>query len=148
MKINWGTGIVLAFAGFIAFILYFVVQASSNPRAEHDMVTESYYQEELAYQQEMDASSNLAGSGGTLQIERTSAGLQIRYPENMDPGEIRGAVSLYRPSNEQLDFELPIQISDSLQLIPADRLLDGRWDIRIAWTFRGREYLYRTRLTY
>ncbi len=148
IKINWGTGIVIAFAAFIGFILYFVVLASSDPRAEHDMVTEKYYQKELEYQKEIDASANLEKSGGTVRVTRTPRGLEIGFPAEMDPGNIRGTLSLYRPSNAQLDFEMPIQISDTVQLIPADRLLDGRWDIRISWTYGEEEFLYRTRITY
>ena len=56
MKINWGTGIVLAFIGFITFILYFVFRMSTDDRANHDLVTEEYYKKELSYQQEIDAS--------------------------------------------------------------------------------------------
>lgn len=43
MKINWGTGIVLAFIGFITFILYFVFRMSTDDSANHDLVTEEYY---------------------------------------------------------------------------------------------------------
>ena len=50
MKINWGTGIVLAFIGFIGFILYFVIRMSTDDSANHDLVTEEYYKKELSYQ--------------------------------------------------------------------------------------------------
>ncbi|WP_430930989.1 FixH family protein, partial [Robiginitalea biformata] len=70
MKINWGTGIVNAFIGFIGFILYFVIQASADPRGEHDMVTDSYYKKELEYQPELNASANLKASGGGVTVRR------------------------------------------------------------------------------
>ncbi|MCK5400025.1 MAG: FixH family protein, partial [Flavobacteriaceae bacterium] len=50
MKMNWGTGIVIAFIGFIAFIMFFVITMSTNKKYEHDLVTEDYYKEELEYQ--------------------------------------------------------------------------------------------------
>ena len=148
MKINWGTGIVLAFIAFISFILYFVFIASSDPRADHDMVTDEYYKKELEYQKELDASSNLEKVRGKVTLLRSEQGLGIRFPDSMEPNKIEGKVSLYRPSNEQLDFEIPIQISDSVLLIPDSRLLDGRWDMRIEWTYGGTPYLFRTRVTY
>ena len=58
MKINWGTGIVLAFIGFISFILFFVVRMSMDNKANHDLVTENYYKAELGYQNEIDAENN------------------------------------------------------------------------------------------
>lgn len=50
MKLNWGTGIVIAFIGFIAFIMYFIITMSVNANYDHDLVVENYYAEELAYQ--------------------------------------------------------------------------------------------------
>ena len=148
MKWNWGTGIVLAFAAFISFIMYFVYVANSDPRADHDMVTEEYYRKELEYQQDLDASRNLELFGGRVEVVRIPEGLGIRFPEGMDPKGLDGKMSLYRPSNKQLDFEIPIQNSDTLQLIPASRLLDGRWDIRVKWTYEGKPYLFRGRIIF
>lgn len=148
MKINWGTGIVLAFIAFISFILYFVFLASSDPQADHDMVTDDYYKKELEYQKELDASANLKKLSETVSVTRDPSGLSVRFPQTMEPAKIDGTVSLYRPSNEQLDFEIPIQLSDSVLLIPDSRLLDGRWDMRVEWTYDGTPYLFRTRVTY
>lgn len=148
MKWNWGTGIVLAFVAFISFIMYFVVVANSDPRADHDLVTEEYYRKELEYQGDLTAAANLEASGGKVAIVRLPEGLGVRFPAGMDPQKIDGKMFLYRPSNKQLDFEWPIQNSDTLQLIPASRLLDGRWDIRLSWTYEGKPYLYRGRVTY
>ena len=47
MKFNWGTGIVLAFIGFISFIMYFVINMNTNDKYDHDLVTEDYYKQEL-----------------------------------------------------------------------------------------------------
>ena len=68
MKINWGTGIVLAFVAFISFILYFVYIALSDPRADHELVTEAYYSKDLEYQQDLTASANLDHFGGNFGV--------------------------------------------------------------------------------
>ncbi|MFZ9031790.1 MAG: FixH family protein [Robiginitalea sp.] len=148
MKFNWGTGIVLAFAAFIVFILYFVVLSTRDPASNHDLVTEDYYKKELKYQEDLDAARNLEKIEGGVTARITDKGLQIEFPGIMDPEKIIGKVSLYRPSNKQLDFETPIQLSNKQLLIPKSRLLDGRWDIRVYWTYEGKPYLYRSRMTY
>ena len=148
MKFNWGTGIVLAFVAFIAFILYFVALSFRDPASNHDLVTEDYYKKELKYQEDLDASRNLEDIGGDVKTTITDKGLRIEFPEVMKPEKIKGTVSLYRPSNKQLDFETPIQLSNKQLLIPKSRLLDGRWDIRVYWTYEGKPYLFRQRLTY
>ena len=138
----------MAFAAFIAFILYFVVLSTRDPASNHDLVTEDYYRKELMYQEDLDAARNLEEIGGGVKASITSEGLQIEFPAQMAPNKIKGTVSLYRPSNKQLDFETPIQLSNKQQLIPKSRLLDGRWDIRVYWTYEGKPYLYRSRMTY
>jgi len=148
MKINWGTGVVLAFIGFIGFILFFVIRMSTDHNAEHDLVTEEYYKAELGYQKEIDAGENANTLSDKLTMEKTAEGLSIQFPENMSPAKIEGKVSLYRPSNKHLDFDLPISLSNSHLLIPDKRLLDGRWDITIEWTYGGKPYLFKQSLTY
>jgi len=54
MKFNWGTGIVLAFIGFISFIMYFVITMFSSDRFKNDLVTEDYYGAELLYQNDIN----------------------------------------------------------------------------------------------
>ncbi len=148
MKLNWGTGIVLAFIGFIGFILFFVYRMNTDDRANHDLVTEEYYKKELAFQKEIDAEKEANALPYKLQIEKAEEGLQILFPEDMDPTKISGTVSLYRPSNKHLDFDLPISLSNAHLLIPDKRLLDGRWDISIRWSYKGKDYLVKKSMTY
>ncbi len=148
MKINWGTGIVLAFIGFISFIMFFVIKMNSDRTANHDLVTEDYYRQELAYQKEIDAQNNATNDIVNLELKKQANGLQIVFPKNLEPNKIQGKVSLYRPSNKQLDFDLPISLSNNHLLIPDKRLLDGRWDIKVNWVYNGKEYLHKENITY
>ncbi len=148
MKINWGTGIVLAFIAFITFILYFVYRMSTDDRANHDLVTKEYYKKELGYQQEIDASENAARMGAKLNIEKSDEGIHIGFPEKFDPKKIEGTVSLYRPSNKHLDVNFPISLSKTHLLIPDNRLVDGRWDIIVSWSYEGNAFLHKEKLVY
>ncbi len=148
MKLNWGTGIVLAFVGFIGFILFFVVRMSLDDRSNHDLVTEDYYKKELVFQQDIDAMKKAKALSYPPRVEKTEAGMLIHFPVNMSPEKIEGKVSLYRPSNKHLDFDLPISVSKPNLLIPDKRLLDGRWDMEVRWTYEGETYLLRKSFTY
>ena len=148
MQINWGTGIVLAFIGFIAFIMYFVFRMSTDDRANHDLVTEEYYKKELSYQQDIDASKSATEMNANLTVEKTDEGLVIHFPEQFDPKKIKGTVSLYRPSNKHLDTDFPISLSNTHLLIPDDRLVDGRWDLTVKWQYEGKPFLHKEKLIY
>ena len=148
MKINWGTGIVMAFIAFICFILYFVVRMSMDDSANHDLVTKDYYKQELAYQNEIDAANSALKSKAKLKVEKKENGIVITFPEQFDFNDITGNVSLYRPSNRHLDFDFPISLSNTHLLIPDNRLVDGRWDITVSWNCEKQVFLHKEKLTY
>lgn len=148
MKINWGTGIVLAFVAFISFILYFVVRMSTDNSANHDLVTEEYYKQELAYQNEIDASKSALEMQAKLKFVKSKEGMTIFFPEKFDPEQITGTVSLYRPSNKHLDIDFPISLSKTHLLIPDNSLVDGRWDITVKWQYQGKTFLHKEKLVY
>jgi len=147
MKLNWGTSIVIAFIVFISFILFFVVRMSTDYRADHDLVTEDYYKATLEYQEEIDAEQN-ANASAPLRIEKSSEGVLLTFPENLDPETLEGTVSLYRPSNKNLDFDFPISLSDAHLLIPDKRLLNGRWNIKVSWEHEGENFLHKESINY
>ncbi|WP_299059995.1 FixH family protein [uncultured Polaribacter sp.] len=148
MKINWGTGIVIAIVFFISFILYFVITMSTDTSYKHDLVTEKYYQKELQFQDEINAEKNAFALKEKVTIQRVEEGLKITFPTEFSPKEIKGKVFLYRPSNKQLDFEIPISITNTYLLVPEKRLLDGRWNINVAFKYNDKEYLVKTEIQY
>ena len=129
MKINWGTGIVLAFVAFISFIMYFIINMNVQDKYDHDLVTDSYYEQELQYQSEIDKQRNAQKLVENISVIQTDLGVEIIFPETFDIQNIKGKVFLYRPSNKQFDFEIPISLSNHTLLIPDNRLLDGRWNL-------------------
>ena len=74
--------------------------------------------------------------------------LRWHIRQKFDIKKIEGTVFLYRPSNKQLDFEIPISLSNYNLLIPDKRMLDGRWNIKVDWTYNNNSYLYKTDITY
>jgi nitrogen fixation protein FixH len=141
MKINWGTGIVIAFALFMAFILYFVFEVQSNSKYDNDLVVEEYYKHDAQFGKEMQRSQNAQDLADKPKVVVTPEGVVITFPDTFVPNKIKGNVSLYRPSNKKLDFEVPISLSSPTLLIPKKSLVGGRWDINMEWQYKGKSYL-------
>ncbi len=148
MKINWGTGIVLAFIGFICFIMYFVINMNTNKKYDHDLVTEDYYKQELEFQNDINKETNAKTLEENITWKKTDKGIIIIFPETLKAQNITGNVFLYRPSSKQFDFETPISLSNHNLLIPDNRLLDGRWNIKVDWQYNGKSYLYKKQIVY
>ncbi|WP_223034946.1 FixH family protein [Hanstruepera marina] len=148
MKLNWGTGIVIAFVGFISFIMYFVISMNTDKALDHDLVTEDYYKQELEFQNDIDKEKNARALAENINWKKTEDGIIIVFPESLEVNSITGKVFLYRPSNKQFDFETDISLSSHNLLIPDKRLLDGRWNIKVDWQYNGKSYLYKKEIVY
>ena len=140
MKINWGTGIVIAFTLFMSFILYFVIKVQSNSKYDNELVVEEYYKHDAKFGDEMVRIQNAQNLVEKPQIINEAGEIKIIFPPQFDPKNIKGKVSLYRPSNKKLDFEIPISLSNSTLLIPKKSLVGGRWDINLNWEYNNKEY--------
>lgn len=141
MKIHWGTGIVIAFALFMAFILFFVFKVQSDSKYDNELVVEEYYKQERSLQGQLDKEQNSVDLVHKLEIENNPDAIKITFPEEFDIKKIEGKVSLYRPSDQKLDFETPISLSTHHLLIPKSDLAGGRWDITIDWQYEGTGYI-------
>lgn len=141
MKINWGTSIVIAFALFITFILYFVIKVQSDSKYDNELVVEEYYKHDAHFGDEMVRIQNAQDLAQKPIITTVSEGIKIVFLDTFIPKQIKGKVSLYRPSNKKLDFEIPISLSNPTLLIPKSDLVGGRWDILMEWQYKGKAYL-------
>ncbi|MEM0517136.1 MULTISPECIES: FixH family protein [Aequorivita] len=148
MKMNWGTGLAIWLALFIVFILYFVIRISTEDKYDYDLVTEEYYQKEMIFQQEFDAEENANSLEGSITGEKIAEGWMLTFPKNIDYTKIKGTVFLYRPSNKNLDFQLPLELTSEKLLIPDKRLLAGRWNTIVKWSYEGEAYLYKRKIVY
>ncbi len=141
MKINWGTGIVIAFALFMTFILYFVFEVQSNSKYDNDLVVEEYYKHDSHFQEEMARIQNAHDLQQKPSIVYSKEGVKVAFPANFESDKIKGNVLLYRPSNKRFDFNTPIALTNSTLLIPKNKLVKGRWDVNMEWQYNGIKYL-------
>lgn len=148
MKINWGTSIVLAIISFMTFILYLVITMTTNKNFSHDLVIEDYYKQELNFQGQMARETNSQTLTRDIEIEKTREGMLIDFPPGLDPSLIEGKIMLYRPSDKELDFSIPIKLNEKQVMIPASLLEAGRWNIIIDWSYEKESYYFIKEFTF
>ena len=141
MKINWGTGVVIGFGSFMTFILFFVFLVQSNSKYDNELVADDYYKQESKVQGDIESQTLSNALKTKLKVEKTAEGLQIVFPADIDYKKINGTISLYRPSNQKLDFETKISLSSPIMLIPNHKLVGGLWEISIHWNVGELTYL-------
>ena len=134
MKFHWGHGITIFVGSFMIMIIYFVVSSFGH---KSELVAVDYYQQEVNYQQQIEKKANALN--WEVAIKQTSQGLEITFPKAVNQGNIH----FFRPSNKELDFEVPIQLNDQYeQVVDLIEVKTGLWKIKFEWEKDGKHFFY------
>lgn len=139
IRMNWGTGIAIAYVAFAAATMGFVVFAMGTPA---DLVSQDYYARSLRQEQRIQATRSAAALHDRAGCQLNAGGgtLVVRVPAE-DAATARGTVTLYRPSNGAADRAVPLAPgADGVQQVPLGGLAAGRWVAQMEWTARGQLY--------
>lgn len=143
LRLNWGWGIFIAMLCFMIFILSFVYKSIAMDEYQHELVSEDYYKDELLYQEEIDKMNNAHTLANNLELTNSEKGILISFPKDIDQEAIKGSIYFQRLSNAKLDFTENIELVDHNQLIPVEKLVSGKWIIKIDWQVGENKYLYK-----
>jgi hypothetical protein len=137
-KNRWPLGIVVVIATFLVVMFTVVGYLMTQ---DVNLVTEKYYEKELAYQARIKAIERTRALGTEAGIETAVGSIIVKYPHSMASSAADGRVLLYRPSDRSADRSLTIAADTaSRQIIPFGTLSSGLWRIQVQWTMRGEEY--------
>ena len=137
MKINWGTGIVVLYTGFVAMILVLVGMSVSQ---KIDLVTDHYYEEELQFQDRINKIKRTTALANSLTWTVDELGIRIQYPYNMMEEPVSGVIKLYCPSDDKKDRTFKILPVNNEQFIPSSKILAGNYHLQIDWEIGNQTY--------
>ena len=138
----WPYAIIGWFLLFGSGMAAWVVVAVRN---DPELVRPDYYEQEIAYQKQIDRLSRTVAMRGEVSVTYESAQGQVavRLPAAHRTDKLTGSVHFYRPSNAKMDFELPLAFDGTgVQRVPTGKLQGGLWKVRVQWTNAGQEYFY------
>ena len=139
MKFNWGKGLILAYAVFIAGVIIMVTISISK---DVELVTPNYYEREIKYQEEIDRINNTNKLPEQVKFDVSESLLILSFPAVSYGGAINGEISFYRPSDSKKDFKVNINAgSDFKQAIDIRSIEKGLWKIKMFWNMNGKDYL-------
>ena len=141
----WPYAIIAVFVLFAGYIGFMVQQAM---RTTVDLVSPDYYQQELAYQQRMESVARTAALPAPVQLRHEAAAqrLTLQLPATMAGQTVRGQLHFFRPSDQKLDFTLPLQTGPQQQFSTA-RMQPGYWRVRVDFTADTQAYFVEKELT-
>ena len=143
LRFTWGTGIFLAMLAFMIFILSFVYKSIAMDEYQHELVSEDYYKDELHYQEEIDKLNNSNSLSQNIKLTNSKEGILVSFPKDIEQASIVGSIYFQRLSNEKLDFTEEIKLTDHHQLIQNEKLVSGKWIVKIDWETKQEKYLFK-----
>jgi nitrogen fixation protein FixH len=127
-----GFGLMLLMIGAL---VYFSV------RQDIPLVSKQYYEQELVYQQKIDASSNAAAYGTSFQVIPKDNQLQLLLPPELAQHLENGNAWFYCPASEHMDRKVALQASQNGRYVFDRERFPGKgYLLKLSFTANGTSY--------
>jgi hypothetical protein len=131
---SWGHGVVIALAAFIIFILSMLF-LFPNGQKNSEMVTDNYYEEELQYQDVIDAKKRADDLQEKPVYSQDTNGIKIVFPKDYNNSNTTVKFVLNRTDDQNLDIKRSEQLDANQSFtIPSKVLKMGGYTLRLMWT--------------
>lgn len=131
---------MIALLSFMAFILSMLF-LFPNGQKNSEMVTDNYYEEELKYQDVIDAKKRADDLQEKPVYSQDKNGIKITFPKDYDNSNTTVKFVLNRTDDQNLDIKKAVQLDAGKSfLIPAQVLKIGNYTLRLSWTKDKTDY--------
>jgi hypothetical protein len=137
LKISWGTKIATLYIGFVLLIGTMVFMSM---RQKIDLVSDDYYEKELAFQTKITEMNNANALSEKISYTIESDGIHLRFPSEFKKMSVNGEVYLFRPSDASKDLKLQILQTEPEFIIPIKKTSKGMYKMQISWTANNIPY--------
>lgn len=137
-KFNWEIYIIFVLVGFILFILFLIYQYQLHNNS-FDLVTEKYYEEELSYQDEIDAYKRTNNLDSIPTYFFLKKGILIQFPNQFIQSKIE--ILLRHPFKKELDIKFKTSLNSYKNFIIHRKFLEPSvYLLQIKWKYNNLNY--------
>ena len=134
---NWGNKIVVVFIGFAALIGTLVYSCMTQ---DFELVSADYYKDEIAYQKNIDGSSN-ANKISPLVISQINDNIEIKLPDEQANQPVTGKVWFYCATSSASDLRLPLSTDkNGTMQIRRSLISNAKYLVKTSWQVNGKEF--------
>lgn len=132
MKLNWGHGIFLTIVFFISLLLYGVSRILFTKEADHQLISEKYYEEELDFQKNKKEIARGDSISDKIQITKINDRI-IKIIFNKELTVIKGQIYFYCPFEKSNDFKEEFSYrGENMYTFQSDKLIKGEWLVKFS----------------
>jgi hypothetical protein len=141
MKFNWGYKILFVYLLFAGGILSLVYLTSLENR---DLVSDNYYEEELAYQMVIDKSAKTSKLSASVKVETDPINslLDIKLPPEFSNTKTVGTWNLYFAADRKMDLQGTINTNNGNEQIQIPVGRSGNYTFKLEWEAEGQSYYF------
>ncbi|WP_394993671.1 FixH family protein [Emticicia sp.] len=136
---NWGKKIAIVYISFVAFMGFLVWKCLQQD--DIHLVSQDYYQKEIAYQTDIDQMNNTNQLSKELRFDYKYNNQIIMLDFPKESIGSTGEIFFYRPSDARKDFTVKLDIAkvenQSIRVAKLDR---GLWVVKVSWKKDGKGY--------
>lgn len=111
-------------------------------RQKVELVTDNYYEQEIQYQDEIDAMRNAQRMTEQIVIIQNDTTLIISFPNTLITDSIKGTIHFYRASDQYKDTKQRISPDYKNQhQVQKSNLHQGKYTMTIKWTYLDKPYM-------
>lgn len=135
---SWGVKIAILYCSFVALIVSMVFLSMNQ---QVDMVTKNYYEQELLYQDRIDAINRTTALEEQLSWVISGNQVTLKFPLSAKGKINSGTMYFFRPSNEADDRTLKLEPDTSLvRTLSLPEMNPGFYQLKVNWKSGDQEY--------
>lgn len=142
MKMNFANYITIAFIAFGAFIVTLVVKTFAF---KPELVSETYYEDEINYQDRINRLKNVQADGAEVKWELQGDSLLFHFPSADAVGKIDFMCHADKDKDQYFDIQI---IKDNQQIISTSDIKSGLYLMKIQWESNGKLYYMEQNVTF
>jgi hypothetical protein len=132
---NWGKGIIIFMASFMAFILWMVFTLMSK---NTDLESEDYYKKEIAYEQEIQAQRNANSAKEKVKVSENKEFVILQFPSKEKLDTV--SVEFFKPNDQKLD-KIFAEVGTKTMMVDKKKLQKGLYLININYQIGDKKFL-------
>lgn len=134
---SWGYKILITYLLFMAGIVTLVVKTSVQ---NQDLVVPDYYEQELQYQDKIDAIERTNELDSAVHCKVESDSIHVSFPPTMRGSLIEGDILLYCPTDKKKDLRQHFNTTNAEMRIPIPRKNKGWHKVKINWAMGSSKF--------
>lgn len=135
---SWGNKLVIVFVAFAAMMGTLVYRSVTT---KFDLVSKSYYEDELRYQEKIDGAAN-AVAAGNIVVTQDASNINLQLPASLQNKQAEGEAWFYCKTNAAHDKKILFKTGNGTYSFSRSTFVKQNYELKLQLIVEGKKYYY------